>query len=164
MKGKKMNQYIQTDYILHIEFDGFILNPKAWIICITAVSLFYPEKEKYEHLNIVLKYLDKPPKKNLRFEYGSLCSDGRYDMCKQGIKNAFIESIGAHNVATLTEMSELHLYDFGIFIELTPDEEEKAMLENAYNILNEVDLIYLLIDCKKSINDLDVNFLKNIKI
>ena len=27
-------------------------------------------------------------------------------------------------------MSELHLYDFGIFIELQPDEEEKAMLEN----------------------------------
>ena len=27
---KKMNSYIQTDYILHIEFDGFILNPKAW--------------------------------------------------------------------------------------------------------------------------------------
>ena len=45
-------------------------------------------------------------------------------------KNAFIQAIGAHNVATLTEMSELHLYDFGIFIELTPDEEEKAMLEN----------------------------------
>jgi len=45
-------------------------------------------------------------------------------------KEAFIQQIGAHNVATLTEMSELHLYDFGIFIELTPDEEEKAMLEN----------------------------------
>ena len=44
--------------------------------------------------------------------------------------DAFVQSIGAHNVATLTEMSELHLYDFGIFIELTPDEEEKAMLEN----------------------------------
>jgi hypothetical protein len=27
-------------------------------------------------------------------------------------------------------MADLHLYDFGIFIELTPDEEEKAMLEN----------------------------------
>ena len=27
-------------------------------------------------------------------------------------------------------MSELHLYDFGIFLELEPDEEEKAMLEN----------------------------------
>ena len=45
-------------------------------------------------------------------------------------KDAFIQAIGAHNVATLTEMSQLHLYDFGISIELTPDEEEKAMLEN----------------------------------
>jgi len=45
-------------------------------------------------------------------------------------KEAFIQSIGAHNVATLKEMSGLHLYDFGIFIELTPDEEEKQMLEN----------------------------------
>jgi len=33
-------------------------------------------------------------------------------------------------VATLKEMSELHLYDFGIFIELAPDEEEKQLLEN----------------------------------
>ena len=45
-------------------------------------------------------------------------------------KDAFIQAIGAHNVATLEEMSDLHLYDFGIFIELMPDEEEKAMLEN----------------------------------
>jgi len=45
-------------------------------------------------------------------------------------KKAFIESIGAHNVATLEEMSELHLYDFGIFLELEPDEEEKQLLEN----------------------------------
>jgi len=45
-------------------------------------------------------------------------------------KDAFIEAIGAHNVATLEEMSSLHLYDFGIFLELAPDEEEKAMLEN----------------------------------
>ena len=45
-------------------------------------------------------------------------------------KDAFIQAIGAHNVATLEEMSELHLYDFGIFLELTPDEEEKAILEN----------------------------------
>ncbi len=45
-------------------------------------------------------------------------------------KDAFVQSIGAHNVATLQEMSDLHLYDFGIFIELMPDEEEKAMLEN----------------------------------
>ena len=45
-------------------------------------------------------------------------------------KDAFIQAIGAHNVATLKEMSQLHLYDFGIFIELQPDEEEKQMLEN----------------------------------
>ena len=44
--------------------------------------------------------------------------------------DAFVQAIGAHNVATLKEMSELHLYDFGIFIELDPDEEEKQMLEN----------------------------------
>ena len=45
-------------------------------------------------------------------------------------KDAFVESIGAHNVATLEEMSNLHLYDFGIFLELEPDEEDKQMLEN----------------------------------
>ena len=45
-------------------------------------------------------------------------------------KDAFIQAIGVHNVATLEEMSNLHLYDFGIFIQLLPDEEEKAMLEN----------------------------------
>tara|TARA_R110002020_G_scaffold178022_2_gene370787 strand:- start:4 stop:1260 length:1257 start_codon:yes stop_codon:yes gene_type:complete len=45
-------------------------------------------------------------------------------------KDAFIQSIGVHNVATLEEMSNLHLYDFGIFIDLMPDEEEKMLLEN----------------------------------
>jgi len=45
-------------------------------------------------------------------------------------KDAFIQAIGAYNVAVLEELKELHLYDFGIFIELQPDEEEKAMLEN----------------------------------
>ncbi len=45
-------------------------------------------------------------------------------------RNAFIQALGAHNVATLEEMKNLHLYDFGIFIELLPDEEEKALLEN----------------------------------
>tara|TARA_Y100000004_G_scaffold19132_1_gene19681 strand:+ start:431 stop:2827 length:2397 start_codon:yes stop_codon:yes gene_type:complete len=45
-------------------------------------------------------------------------------------RDAFIQAIGAHNVATLEEIKNLHLYDFGIFIELLPDEEEKAILEN----------------------------------
>jgi hypothetical protein len=44
-------------------------------------------------------------------------------------KDAFINAIGAHNVATLQEISDLHLYDFGIFIDLLPDEEENAKLE-----------------------------------
>jgi hypothetical protein len=45
-------------------------------------------------------------------------------------KDAFIRALGAHNVATLEEMSNLHLHDFGIFIELMPDDEEKQILEN----------------------------------
>ena len=45
-------------------------------------------------------------------------------------KEAFVQSIGGHNLATLDEISELYLYDFGIFLELMPDEEEKMMLEN----------------------------------
>ena len=45
-------------------------------------------------------------------------------------RDAFIRSLGAHNVATLEEMTKLHLHDFGIFIELTPDDEEKQILEN----------------------------------
>lgn len=43
---------------------------------------------------------------------------------------AFIQKIGGFNVATLEELNELHLYDFGIFIELAPDDEEKQLLEN----------------------------------
>ena len=45
-------------------------------------------------------------------------------------KEAFIQAIGAHNMATLQEISDLNLYDFGIFINLQPDEEEKLKLEN----------------------------------
>ena len=44
--------------------------------------------------------------------------------------DAFVQAIGVHNVATLEEISSLHLYDFGIFIQLQPDEEEKMLLEN----------------------------------
>ena len=45
-------------------------------------------------------------------------------------KEAFLEAIGSHNVGSLEEISQMHLYDFGIFLELSPDEEEKQMLEN----------------------------------
>ena len=72
-------------------------------------------------------------------------------------KEAFIQSIGAHNVATLEEMKELHLYDFGIFIELMPDDEEKQILEN--NI--QVALGQKLIDLDDAIDLRDV---RNVKL
>jgi hypothetical protein len=72
-------------------------------------------------------------------------------------KDAFIQQIGNHNVATLEEMQNLHLYDFGIFIELTPDEEEKAMLEN--NI--QVAVAQQGIDLEDAI---DLREIKNIKL
>jgi len=72
-------------------------------------------------------------------------------------KDAFIQAIGAHNVATLKEMSELYLYDFGIFIELDPDEEQRAMLEN--NI--QTALSQQLIDLDDAI---DIREIKNVKL
>ena len=44
-------------------------------------------------------------------------------------KEEFINQIGKYNVGILEEISELYLYDFGIFIEVAPDEEQKAQLE-----------------------------------
>ena len=72
-------------------------------------------------------------------------------------RDAFIQSIGVHNVATLSEMTNLHLYDFGIFIDLAPDEEEKQMLEN--NI--QVAVAQKGIDLEDAI---DLREIKNIKL
>lgn len=44
-------------------------------------------------------------------------------------KDEFINQIGKYNVSILSEISELYIYDFGIFIEVSPDEEQKAQLE-----------------------------------
>ena len=71
--------------------------------------------------------------------------------------DAFVQQIGAHNVATLKEMQNLHLYDFGIFIELMPDEEQKALLEN--NI--QVALAQQTIDLEDAI---DIREIKNLKL
>jgi hypothetical protein len=46
------------------------------------------------------------------------------------IKNSFLQSLGKFNVGALEEMKELHLHDFGIFLQLAPDDEEKQLLEN----------------------------------
>jgi len=71
--------------------------------------------------------------------------------------NAFIQSIGAHNVATLSELSELHLHDFGIFLELEPDEEQKQVLENNIQVAigqNNIELE----------DAIDIRMIKNVKL
>ena len=71
--------------------------------------------------------------------------------------DAFIQAIGAHNVATLDEIKELHLYDFGIFIDLMPDEEEKMMLENNIQMAIQQQNIELE-------DAIDVREIKNVKL
>ena len=70
---------------------------------------------------------------------------------------AFVQALGAHNVATLEEMNELYLYDFGIFLELAPDEEEKAMLENNIQMALQQQNIELE-------DAIDIREIKNVKL
>ena len=44
-------------------------------------------------------------------------------------KEALLNSINTFNVSTLEEMEKVAMHDFGIFLELEPDEEEKQQLE-----------------------------------
>ena len=44
-------------------------------------------------------------------------------------KDEFINKIGKYNVSILSDISDLYIYDFGIFVEVAPDEEQKAQLE-----------------------------------
>ena len=48
-----------------------------------------------------------------------------FPLTAEALKN----SISTFNVNTLREISNLNLHDFGIFLDLEPDEEEKAQLE-----------------------------------
>jgi hypothetical protein len=52
-------------------------------------------------------------------------------------------SIGKFNVATLQEIDNLHLYDFGVFLDLEPEEEEKAMLEQNIQMALQQNQIFL---------------------
>jgi len=72
-------------------------------------------------------------------------------------RDAFIQKIGGHNVATLSEMADLHLYDFGIFIELAPDEEEKQTLENNIQVALSKNGIELE-------DAIDIREIKNVKL
>ncbi len=57
--------------------------------------------------------------------------------------NALKSSIGKFNVATLKEIENLHLYDFGLFLELEPDDEEKAMIEQNIQMALQQNQIFL---------------------
>ena len=72
-------------------------------------------------------------------------------------KNALIESISIYNAETLSEISNLNLHDFGIYLELEPDEEEKAQLEQNIQIAlknNGIDLE----------DAIDIRQIKNLKL
>jgi len=72
-------------------------------------------------------------------------------------KNALIESISLYNAQTLGEISNLNLHDFGIYLELEPDEEERAQLEQNIQIAlknNGIDLE----------DAIDIRQIKNLKL
>jgi len=72
-------------------------------------------------------------------------------------RDAFIQAIGVHNVSVLEELKQLHLYDFGIFIDLQPDEEEKTALENNIQMALQQQIIELA-------DAIDIREIKNIKL
>ena len=49
-------------------------------------------------------------------------------------KQSLMSSISRYNVGTLEELSSLNMHDFGIFLELEPDEEQKQILEQNIQI------------------------------
>ena len=49
-------------------------------------------------------------------------------------KDDFANKIGKYNVSILDEIKDLYIYDFGIFIEISPDEEQRSQLEQNIQI------------------------------
>jgi hypothetical protein len=72
-------------------------------------------------------------------------------------KSSFIGGIGRFNVGTLEEIQNLHLHEFGIYIDLAPDEEEKQKLENNIQVALQRDQIYLE-------DAIDIREIKNTKL
>lgn len=72
-------------------------------------------------------------------------------------RDAMITGIGRFSVGSLKEMENLHLHDFGIFLELDPDEDEKQLVETNIQIALSRDQI-LLEDV------IDIRQVKNIKL
>ena len=72
-------------------------------------------------------------------------------------KNALMNSVSTFNTETLKEIKNLNLHDFGIFLELEPDDEEKAELQQNIQIALQTKEI----DIEDSI---DIKQIKNIKL
>jgi len=72
-------------------------------------------------------------------------------------RNNFIQSIGKYNVGILKDLEDLHLHDFGIFLDLAPDEEEKQLLENNIQMALSKDQIFLE-------DAIDIRNIKNLKL
>lgn len=72
-------------------------------------------------------------------------------------KEEFTMQIGKYNVRILDQIKDLYIYDFGIFIEVSPDEEQKAQLEaNIQMALSKGDI---------SLEDaIDIREVKNLKL
>jgi hypothetical protein len=72
-------------------------------------------------------------------------------------RDEFANQIGKYNTAILEQIKELYIYDFGIFIEVAPDEEQKAQLEgNIQMALSKGDI---------NLEDaIDIREIKNIKL
>ena len=72
-------------------------------------------------------------------------------------KNSLMNSISTFNVETLKEIEKLNLHDFGIYLEMEPDDEERAELQK--NI--QITLQQKEIDIEDVI---DINSIKNLKL
>ena len=72
-------------------------------------------------------------------------------------KDEFVLQIGKYNVGLLEDIKDLHIYDFGIFIEVAPDDEEKQMLEQNIQMALSRDAIDLD-------DAIDVREVKNVKL
>ena len=72
-------------------------------------------------------------------------------------KEEFVKTLGKFNVSTLEEIANLHLHDFGIFLELVPDDEEKQLLENNIQVALQGGAIHLE-------DAIDIREVRNIKL
>ena len=72
-------------------------------------------------------------------------------------KEQFTMQIGKYAVGLLEEIKELYLHDFGIVIQVAPDEEEKAQLESNIQIAMQRDQITLD-------DAIDIRQMKNLKL